>query len=272
MTVAANHRKPSFRILAGLFPVLTGRVRRARPDFEPAPPLHRNLPAAEGVHDLRNVLTILSACAERLAERAPRGVADDELADLRAYVSRALVLSTELLVAADRPIVRTSVDLNDVVTPVIATLSRCLGPRLRLRLRLAAGPLGVVADPSEIEKILLNLSINAIEAMGHQGLLTITTGRVVKLSPLPARDANVGVARLEVSDTGCGVSDDVVAADIFEPSSTTKDGAGLGLTSAAATVRSLGGTIRVDSTPGRGTTVTVDLPYVNGDTTTPQSS
>jgi two-component system cell cycle sensor histidine kinase/response regulator CckA len=264
MTAAANHRKTPYRLLLSLFTLLTGRrsgsVSRAS---DPACALVRSqdLPVAEGVHDLRNVLTILSACAERISERAPRGVADDELADLREYVSRALLISTELLLSAGSPAERSAVDLNDVVTPTIATLSRCLGRRLRLRLRLAAGPLTVIAYPSELEKILLNLAINAIEAMGHQGLLIVTTSLVVAGSTLQHGNPRIRVARLEVADTGCGMAPEVISG-IFEPFYSTKEGAGLGLSSAATTIKKLGGTITVDSAPGRGTSITVDLPCV----------
>ena len=263
MTAAANHRKTPYRLLLSLFTMLTRRRSGAVPCASGRRALvsGQNLAVAEGVHDLRNVLAILSACAERISERAPRGIADDELTDLREYVSRALLISTELLVAAESPAQRSAVDLNDVVTPVVATLSRCLGRRMRLRLRLAAGPLSVVADPSELEKILLNLAINAIEAMGHEGLLTVTTSRVVAGSPLQGGDPRIRVARLEVTDTGCGMTPEVISG-IFQPFYSTKEGAGLGLSSAATTIKKLGGTITVDSAPGRGTSITVDLPCV----------
>jgi signal transduction histidine kinase len=267
MTAAANHRKTPYRFILSLFTVLTGRRSGSLPrDSDPGPAavLNQNLPFAEGVHDLRNVLTILSACAERISERAPRGVADDELVDLREYVSRALSLSTELLVAAQSPAEPSAVDLNDVVTPVVATLSRCLGRQMRLRLRLAAGPLSILADPSELERLLLNLAINAIEAMGHQGLLTVTTSRVVAGSPLQCGNPRMRVARLEVADTGCGMTPEVIPG-IFQPFYSTKDGAGLGLSAAATTIKKLGGTIAVDSAPGRGTSIAVDLPCVSSE-------
>ena len=264
MTAAANRRRTLSRFLLGLFTVLSGRRSGPVPrdsDSARTPALNQNLAFAEGVHDLKNVLTVLSACADRISERAPRGVADDELADLREYVSRALFISTELLFAAESPAERSAVDLNDVVTPVVATLSRCLGRRMRLRLRLAAGPLCVLADPNELERVLLNLAINAIEAMGHQGLLSVTTSRIATGSPLQAENPRILVARLEVTDTGCGMTPEVISG-IFQPFYSTKQGAGLGLSSAAATIKKLGGTITVDSAPGQGTSITVDVPCV----------
>ena len=207
---------------------------------------------AQLVHDLRNLMTVVLGCVDDLAALVPRGLADREIAELQRRVEQASQLTHELLAAArPRRAAPYPMDLNDVIGPVVETLSRKYGDRIRLRLRVSAEPARVVARPGDLERILLNLMLNGIEAMSGTGMLTIQT-------------AVVGPhARLIVTDTGSGVSPDVKS-HMFEPFFTTKPtGTGLGLSSVAFIVRRLHGVVSVDSEAGRGTTITVIFPLAD---------
>jgi signal transduction histidine kinase len=140
------------------------------------------------------------------------------------------------------------------------TLSRFLGERIQLRTRLSQEPVTVLSEPLELERILLNLALNARDAMADGGDLTIETD-VADLLPLgQVTGEPVPYAQLSVTDTGCGMTPDVEAR-IFEPFFTTRaTGTGLGLSSIAFTVRQLQGMVSVQSEPGQGTRVTVHLP------------
>jgi len=204
---------------------------------------------AQLVHDLRNLMTVILGCVDDLASLLPKGQADREIAELHRRVEQASQLTHELLAASrPRPAAPYVVDLNDVIGPVVETLSRKYGDRIRLRLRLSDQPVRVVAQPGDLERILLNLTNNGIEAMSGTGMLTIQT-------------AVIGPhARLIVTDTGSGVSPEVKS-HMFEPFFTTKPtGTGLGLSSVAFIVRRLRGVVSLDSEPGRGTTITVIFP------------
>jgi signal transduction histidine kinase len=204
---------------------------------------------AQLIHDLRNQLTVILGCVEDLAAVVPQGQADREIAELSCRIEQASRLTHELLASArPRPAAPHAVDLNDVIGPVVETLSRTHGDRVRLRLRVCAEPVRVLAHPDDLERILVNLALNGIDAMSGNGMLTIQT-------------AVVGPhARLIVTDTGSGVTPEVKA-HMFEPFFTTKPtGTGLGLSSVAFAVRRLHGVVSVDSEPGRGTSITVIFP------------
>jgi len=223
-------------------------LRRRR---SPSPPTIDvgDLAVAQFVHDLRNDLTVIIGCAENISRRVPKGHADEEIAEVRRSADHAAVLARELVKAArPRFANRRPVDLNHVVASAMATVSRCAGEHIRVRLRLSSDPVAVVADAAELERIILNLAFNARDAMPGGGVLTVETA---------FEDA---FARLTVSDTGCGMTSELKAR-IFEPFFTTKQsGTGLGLNSVAFTVNQLHGEISVESSPGRGTSVTVLIP------------
>jgi signal transduction histidine kinase len=188
----------------------------------------------------------------------PDGVAAVDVLELRRSAERASVLTRELLLAVRRA--RDTVDLNDVVGAAVATMSRLTGSRIRLELRLWHEPLAVVAEPLELERILLNLALNARDAMITGGALTIETAPVAPPGDQAAEKGQGPWARLAVTDTGCGMTEDVKAR-MFEPFFTTKpSGTGLGLSSVAFTVQQLGGTVSAMSEPGRGTCVAIQLP------------
>ena len=221
-----------------------------------------DLAVAQLVHDLRNQLTVIVCCADNLAGLVPAGSSNIELMHLRRCAARASVLTREILVAA-RPkfVARRPLDLNHVVVPAVEMMARNAGDGIQIKLHVAPVPVLVVAEFIELERIVLNLVLNAFDAIGGEGAITIETEAVG--SPSPSRVEGVQeapYARLTVTDTGRGVTPDV-RARMFEPFFTTKEaGTGLGLSSVAFTVRQLHGTVTVESEVGRSTSITVILP------------
>ena len=215
------------------------------------------------VHDLKNQLSIVIAASDALARLLPQGVGVIEVEALVKSAERAATLTEEILVGAmigaggglePRP----PVDLSAATRMMMSTLRRILGDRVEVRLRESYEPAAVFADMIQLERILINLALNARDAMPEGGRLTI------EIATIPAALRGAGSAptkvRLMVTDTGCGMTPEVKGR-MFEPLFTTKlRGTGLGLTSVATTVRQLEGTIAVDSVVGRGTTVMITLP------------
>ena len=214
------------------------------------------------MHDLRNQLTILVGYADNISHVMQTREADQEIADLRRCAERCLALSQDLL-AAGRPrtAVRQPVDLNHVLDSVVEALLPVTGERVLLRVRPSSVPVPIMAEPSDLERVLLNLALNACDAIVEDGVLTIETAVVHgRLSGEMGRVTPGPYARLTVTDTGTGMTPEIKAR-IFDPFFTTKErGTGLGLSSVAYTVRQLRGTIFVESQPGRGTSVNVILP------------
>ncbi len=210
------------------------------------------LTVAQLLHDLRNELTVIVSCVDALVSLQASGPFGETIVELQRGALRAMLLSRELLTAPQsaRPpsTAQPPVDLNDIVAPAAATVSRLTGGRQDLRLRLASQPVPVLAERLDLERLLLNLLLNACDATNGDGLIAIDT-------------AVVGTAaRLTVTDSGCGVTPDVKRR-MFDPYFTTKPtSTGLGLSSVARIVRNLGGSIAVDSEPGRGTAVSIMLP------------
>jgi signal transduction histidine kinase len=220
-------------------------------------------PFSHLVHDLKNQLSILVVCAETV-RAAVAGRAAPEIDALLKVAGRAARITDELVVAATigahtRLTPRAPLDLNAVIRSNLATIRRIAGDRISVRLGLARTAAMVAADILQIERILLNLVLNACESMPDGGSMLIET------SVLPAKPADVGVPagaaiQLTVTDMGRGM-DPAVIERIFEPLFTTKPrGTGFGLNSVAHTVRALQGTIAVESGVDRGTKVSVTLP------------
>jgi signal transduction histidine kinase len=223
-------------------------------------PPDRNLALSQLVHDLKNQLTVMLACADDVARVVPPGVADNQIGLLQRCAERASAIAEEFLIAAHpRFEGRRTVDLNLAVRSAQATLARVTDASIHLELRLSHEPLPVAAELIELERILLNLALNARDAMPDGGVLTVETERVASM-PQGATSLSAGKARLTVRDTGRGMPADVKGR-MFEPLFTTKPrGTGLGLNSVAFTVRQLQGMISVESSVNIGTTVTIVLP------------
>jgi PAS domain S-box-containing protein len=216
-------------------------------------------------HDFNNLITVIMSCAELMAQE-PRNPSDEvRLRDITGAGRRAAGLTRQLLTFTRQQVVQPRlVDISAVVRDLEPMLRRVLPSNIRFATQLDAGPGVVRADPSQIEQVVMNLVINAADAMADGGSLRIETRHVGAAdAPLDAQPLTTGTATLLiVEDTGLGM-DDATLEKAFEPFFTTKGlgrGTGLGLSTAYGIITGLGGAIRVRSAPGKGSTFTIVLP------------
>jgi CheY-like chemotaxis protein len=203
-------------------------------------------------HDFNNLLTvIMSYCELGRVTVDPNHPSYEALEQINAAAQRAAALTRQLLIFARKEVVEPKViDLNQLVESVAKLLHRVVGEDVIVSIDLAPGPTPVNVDPVQCEQLLMNLAVNARDAMPGGGSLQIRTSL-----------SGDGV-RVSVSDTGSGMPS-AVRERAFEPFFTTKDvgkGTGLGLSTCLAIVRGAGGTIDITSEVGRGTTFCVELP------------
>jgi two-component system cell cycle sensor histidine kinase/response regulator CckA len=218
-------------------------------------------------HDFNNLLTVIGASAS-MAERAlaSGSSATDDLSEIHLAVSRGSELTKQLLAFARKQVlVKRGVELNELVSNVERMLRRLIGEGTVLSARLSSEPLRVLADAGQIEQVIVNLVINARDAISGPGRIELVTRRF-SLLPDAEQDAaglsSGDYACLEVRDTGVGMTAEVQR-QLFEPFFTTKPqgrGTGLGLATSFGIVRQHEGAIRVDSAPGRGTVMSVLIP------------
>jgi PAS domain S-box-containing protein len=220
-------------------------------------------------HDFNNLLTpILGFSAMGTEELAPDHPARRYFEQVQSAAERGADLVRRLLLFSRRQIAQPrAVNLNDVVVNTEQMLDRLIGEDIELACRLEPDLGKVKADPGQMEQILVNLAVNARDAMPGGGKLTIGTANVT-LDPDTDSDFSLLVpgqyVKLSVSDTGAGM-DDEVRAHLFEPFFTTKEpgkGTGLGLAICFSVVKEAEGHIRVQSEPGQGTTFEILLPRV----------
>jgi nitrogen-specific signal transduction histidine kinase/CheY-like chemotaxis protein len=228
-------------------------------------------------HDFNNLLTAITGYSDLVLRsldlQDPRRA---DVEEIKETAARAATLTQQLLIFSRRQITRPTVlDLNQVVSALEKMLHRLIGEDIELRTHLATPPLHVLADVSQIEQIILNLTINSRDAMPQGGKLAIE----VAPSDVQVPDTrNRGVppgryAVLSVNDTGTGMNEETLG-HLFEPFFTTKErhrGSGLGLSTVYGIVQQAGGHIRVESQLGRGTTFWVYLPAVDVTATTVSS-
>jgi PAS domain S-box-containing protein len=226
-------------------------------------------------HDFNNLLAVIlnyaSFAAEELTAAGPDPsghleTASADLAQVEIAAQRAARLTRQLLAFASREVVRPQVlDLDKVITGVEEMLRRTLGEHVELVTMLAGCLWPVLADPGQVEQVLVNLAVNARDAMPDGGTLTIDTGNVIVDADTVAGGSKAREGhnvRLRVSDTGVGMPADV-AERAFEPFFTTKTeggGTGLGLATVYGILSQAEGHIRIYSEPGIGTTFTIMLP------------
>ena len=218
-------------------------------------------------HDFNNLLMVILNYANFAGDELDdKEAARGDLGQIHAAAERASKLTHQLLMFAGRKVLQPQVvNLNDVVTGVEQLLRRTIGEHVELTISLSRDPWLVEADPGQFEQVLVNLAVNARDAMPDGGLLTIDTEN----SEIDEAytETNPGLApgryvRLRVSDTGSGM-EQAVLDHVFEPFFTTKprgEGTGLGLPTVFGIVAQAGGEIQLYSEPGIGTTCRVLLP------------
>jgi two-component system cell cycle sensor histidine kinase/response regulator CckA len=199
-------------------------------------------------HDFNNLLTIISGNADLLIEESK----DERLRRIRDAAEVGAALTRQLLAFSRQSVVQPqAVDMNAAVRDIVRILGRLLGEDIQIRLDLSEEPASILADRGQVQQILLNLAVNARDAMATGGELVFST-RVT-----PER-----WVELSVRDTGKGM-DAATRERAFEPFFTTKElgkGTGLGLSTVHDIVSQTSGTIAIDSQPGSGTQVTVRFP------------
>ena len=222
-------------------------------------------------HDFNNILTALQGHTRLLLDGAAEGSGErDELLEIERSAERAAELTRQLLAFSRKQVVRPRwVDLTTLVHGMERMLERIIGEDVRLTTALPAGSTGVRADPGQLEQVLMNLVINARDAMpGGGDVLIAVSNRSLSRTAVGRPDAEAGTyARIQVRDTGEGMDDDT-RAKIFEPFFTTKragHGTGLGLASVHAIIDQAGGWIEVQSHPGRGSVFSLYLPQAERD-------
>jgi PAS domain S-box-containing protein len=231
-------------------------------------------------HDFNNLLAVIlnyaSFVAEELATATsgPAGVqwaaTLKDVEQIQLAAERASVLTHQLLSFARREVIQARpLSLNDAITRMEQILRRTIGEQIELAIELASGLPMVVADPGQIEQIVLNLAINARDAMPDGGILSIETSlRTVTRDHSFTPDAPPGAyVNCRVSDNGIGMSNEV-RDRAYEPFFTTKsagEGSGLGLATVYGIVSQSGGHTRIYSDEGIGTSITITLPAAQND-------
>jgi two-component system, cell cycle sensor histidine kinase and response regulator CckA len=221
-------------------------------------------------HDFNNLLQVISGYSDMLLRRLPRR------SPLRQYVQeikdvgeQGAILTRQLMTVSRRPLLQPQVlELKSIINKITPILQRILGEDIELRTVVEPTLGRVNTDPGQLEQVILNLTVNARDAMPQGGRLTLEAMNVEVQEPL--NDQQVGMApgeyiKLTVSDTGIGMDADTLS-HIFEPFFTTKEpgkGTGLGLFTVYGIVSQNGGIMRVESTPGAGSTFTIYWPRVD---------
>ncbi len=218
-------------------------------------------------HDFNNLLTVVLGESEMtLADLPPQHPARDGLQEIHNAGERATALTRQLLAFSRKQVVETVVfNLNELVADLEKMLRRLIGEDIELISRTAADAGAVRADQGQIEQVLMNLAVNAREAMPQGGQLVIEAANVTLDEDYARSHADVTAGdyvQISVSDSGTGMTDDVKA-QLFEPFFTTKErGTGLGLAVCYGIVKQFGGHIGVYSEQGVGTTMKVYLPRI----------
>ncbi|HEX3607058.1 MAG TPA: ATP-binding protein [Candidatus Dormibacteraeota bacterium] len=236
-------------------------------------------------HDFNNILAVILIYTAMVAEEVTRATAlpggerwepvRADIAQIHQAAERATALTHQLLAFGRREVVRPRVmSLNEVVAGVEEMLRRTIGEHVELEVALAPDLARILADPGQIEQVLVNVALNARDAMAGGGRLTIDTANVsVRAGDHMAPLQEPGdFARLRVSDTGAGMTAEVLER-AFEPFYTTKpkgEGSGLGLATVYGIVTQAEGTVRIYSEPGIGTTFTAMFPTTEAIAVSPE--
>jgi len=218
-------------------------------------------------HDFNNFLTIIRGYSRLLAQDLdPASPLRDDVAEMNAACEQAMLLTQQLLAFSRRQSLELKVlDLNQVILGTARMLAQLLGDDIEVVIAPSASAARVKADPGQMHQVILNLFLNARDAMPHGGRLTIETADT-ELTPAEARRLPDAVAGrhviLAIRDNGTGM-DEETSSHLFEPFFTTKPmglGTGLGLATVYGIVKQSGGHIQVETSPGKGTTFRILFP------------
>jgi two-component system, cell cycle sensor histidine kinase and response regulator CckA len=223
-------------------------------------------------HDFNNLLSIILGYGEIILEELPNSHPHFEaLSQMQQAALRARELTRQLLAFSRKQVLKMHVvNVNSVLTGFEKLLRRVIGEDIALNMALGAGPLHVHADTAQLEQVLMNLAVNARDAMVDGGTLTIETAAVQLDETYTARTFGLSPGHyvmITISDSGSGMDRDTID-HLFEPFFTTKPkdkGTGLGLATSYGIISQHGGTIWVTSQPGQGTTFTIYLPMIPGE-------
>ncbi|HOP25979.1 MAG TPA: PAS domain S-box protein [Candidatus Sabulitectum sp.] len=221
-------------------------------------------------HDLNNLLTPILGYGEMLRESLPRGRERENLEHIQNAGEKARELVQQLLAFSRRQTLQfRSLDINTLVGDFIPLLQRTITEDILIDFLPFGDPLHIMGDRGQLEQVLMNLAVNAQDAMPEGGSLIIETNRVEVPTDLPGSGDEMQpgtYASLVVSDTGTGMEPDVCS-QVFEPFYTTKsmtEGTGLGLATVYGIVKQHDGYVWVDSVPGEGSRFSVYLPLLSG--------
>ncbi len=227
-------------------------------------------------HDFNNLLTVILGYTRILSEELQNeGVPDtdtltNDVEGIQKAARRSVSLTRQLLAFSRRQVLKpTRVNLNDAVRDLEKMLRRLITEQVRLHLNLKADPGDVYVDPGQMEQVLMNLVVNARDAMDGGGRIRIRTFNLELSEPVTSVAGRAEAGHwicLEVEDSGCGM-DEQTREKIFDPFFTTKEagvGTGLGLSTVYGIVRQTNGHIDLDSAPGQGTTFRILLPPYDG--------
>ncbi len=228
-------------------------------------------------HDFNNLLTAILGYAELLLDSDPSPEVKRSTEEIRKAGERAAALTKQLLAFSRKQVLQPKIlDLNEVLGEVDGMLRRTLGEDVTYEAERDPHLWRVQADPGQLQQVLLNLAVNARDAMPEGGVLRIATRntslRAANVPEIP-KMAEGDYVLLEVSDTGHGMDAETLS-HAFEPFFTTKErgkGTGLGLSTVYGIVKQSGGYVRIESEPGKGTRVLVYLARVHGAADSPSN-
>jgi PAS domain S-box-containing protein len=215
-------------------------------------------------HDFNNLLMVVLGNVRQMQKVEREPAEARRLSMMAQAAERGAHLTAQLLAFSRRQKLEPQpVDLNETVLRMRDLLQSTMGGSVRIETRLQAGLWPAMIDPTQIELVILNLAINARDAMAVGGALTVETANVTRGPPERTEEPSAGeYVMVAVRDTGEGMTPEVLAR-VFEPFFTTKEvgkGSGLGLSQVFGLAKQSGGGVRIDSTPGVGTSVEVYLP------------
>ncbi|HEY6329203.1 MAG TPA: ATP-binding protein, partial [Blastocatellia bacterium] len=218
-------------------------------------------------HDFNNLLTIILGVTQLVLRRlVPDNPLRHDVGEIEKAALRGAALTNQLLVFSRKQIIQPRVlNLNTVLSNLEELLRRLMGENIALVTNLDHDLFDVRADPGQLDQILMNLAVNALDAMAGEGTLTIETTNIIvddNHNPDRGEIPHGAYGKISVSDSGSGMTQEIQD-QIFEPFFTTKEpgkGTGLGLSTVYAIVQQSRGYITVDSAPGRGATFNIYLP------------